>query len=310
MNILKCFNSGLIVPLVYQAHLTGIFIITDKVSSGEFKLEDIEFLSVLSSQISVAIENTRLYEAEKMASRQLREAQEQLVYNERQAALGEMSAKIAHEINNPLGIIKNYLQLIKRSIGSNIEATNYSDIVSQEINRIARIVHELLDFHRPQGIVFEKIDVSKVLDDVLLLMERKLEVQKITLCKKFDSNLPHVNASAENLKQVFLNLIINASDEMHDGGTISLTIQERSGCLLIDFHDTGPGIEPELIPHIFEPFFTTKDPGKGTGLGLSVCYGIIKNHGGSITYSNTETGGCFSIELPIERKLDKHESEH
>ena len=286
------------VPLIYQSNLTGIFIIADKMSNREFEMEDKEFLSVLGSQISVAIENARLYSSEKMAIRQLREAQEQLVQTERAAALGEMSAKVAHEVNNPLNIIGNYLQLIRRAMPYNIEATGYVDIVSEEIERIAGIVRQLLDFHRSGTEELAPVDVCRLVNSVLRLVERQLAASNIELIRKFPTDCPSVLGIPENLKQVFLNLIINAADFMPEGGQLEVAITPLSESLQMTFTDTGPGIAPELIPHIFEPFFTTKEPGKGTGLGLSVCYGIIKRHGGSITFKNTRNGGCFQIELP------------
>ena len=304
-DVLKHFHPGLVVPLMYQSNLTGIFIIADKMSNRKFEMDDIEFLSVLGSQISVAIENARLYSAEKMATRQLRAAQEQLVQTERTAALGEMSAKVAHEVNNPLGIIGNYLQLIRRVADTNIEAINYLDIVSDEIDRIAGIVRQLLDFHRPGSEELVPVDVCRLVDNVLQLMERQLAAENIELVKKFPTDCPPIFGVPENLKQVLLNIIINAVDFMPDGGRLEVAITASDHSLRVTFCDTGPGISPELIPRIFEPFFTTKEPGKGTGLGLSVCYGIIKRHGGSITYKNTETGGCFQIELPVGAEGDR-----
>ncbi len=300
------FNPGLVVPLLYQSKLTGVFIISQKMSDRPFEMEDIEFLSVLGSQISVAIENARLYQAERMAARQLREAQDQLVQTERVAALGEMSAKVAHEINNPLGIIKNYLQLIRRVESNNVEATNYVDIVSEEIDRIAGIVRQLLDFHRPRGLKFVPVDIRALIDNVLELMERKLISSNIEVVRNEHGECPEVNGVPENLKQVFLNIIINAVDMMPRGGRLEVSMRSSEKDIQVTFCDTGPGIEPELIPRIFEPFFTTKEPGKGTGLGLSVCYGIIRRHNGSITYRNTEQGGCFQINLPV--ASDENES--
>ncbi|MEW6412527.1 MAG: ATP-binding protein [Candidatus Zixiibacteriota bacterium] len=296
--ILERFHPGLIVPLIFQSRLGGVLLITDKMSGREFNMDDIEFLSILGNKISVAIENTRLYEAEKEASQQLRATQQQLVHSERLAALGEMSAKVAHEINNPLGIIKNYLLLTRKSVGSNKNAGEFLEILSQEIERIARIVKELLDFHRPKGIQFRRVDIAAVVSDVLLLMERQMESKGIRLEKGFEPNCPEVEASPESLKQVFLNLIINAVDVMPNGGRLKVSVVSEADEVVISFRDTGPGIAPDVIPRIFEPFFTTKEPGKGTGLGLSVCYGIIKQHKGSITYKNTDDGGCFEVRLP------------
>ncbi len=299
-KVLKNFQSGLVVPLIYQGRISGLFIIADKISGREFQLDDIEFLSILGSQISVAIENARLYKAEKMATSKLIDAQGQLVNSERLAALGEMSAKVAHEINNPLGIIKNYILLIKRTIEENPEALDYSNIVGHEIDRIAQIVRELLEFHRPTGFDYKLINPIDIIEDVLHLMEQQFDKQKITLSRNFINDCPRIEASFENLKQVFMNLILNSVDVMEGGGSLTLSVGQAEQSLVFQVCDTGSGIPEEIIPRIFEPFFTTKDPGKGTGLGLSVCYGIIKRHKGTITYKNRqEGGGCFEIVIPI-----------
>lgn len=297
--ILRMFEPGIIVPLVYQTRLTGVFLMSEKISGREFKMDDIEFLSILGNQIAVAIENARLYEGEKMAIHQLRSAQQQLVQTEKIAALGEMSAKVAHEVNNPLGIIKNYVLLVERTCRGNEEAGKFVGIISEEIDRIARIVKQLLDFHRPEGISFQKVDIVRIIDDVLVLMERQLASYKIELVKEYQVNKPLIMGAPESLKQVFLNLIINSRDVLGGGGTITIALDRVDDELSIRFMDTGPGIPPEYIPRIFEPFFTTKELGQGTGLGLSVCYGIIKNHNGSITFKNMNPGSCFEIKLPI-----------
>jgi signal transduction histidine kinase len=297
--ILKMFHPGLAVPLIHQTQLKGLLVLSDKISGREFTLDDVEFLSILGNQIAVAIENARLYEAERKATEQVRATQQQLVQSERLAALGEMSAKVAHEINNPLGIIKNYLMLIRRSTTGNVEARNYTDVVNQEISRIARIVTELLNFDRPNGMTYQLTDVAAVIDDILRLMEQKCDRQKIRLVRHFAPDCPKVNAAPEHLKQVFLNLVINACDAMPDGGELEMTVKPDAGYVLIRFCDTGPGIPADVSPHVFEPFFTTKEPGQGTGLGLSVCYGSITKHGGTITYRNTERGACFEITLPV-----------
>lgn len=306
-KILDHFSPGLVIPLIYQTRLTGLFLITDKMSNRPFIDDDLEFLSILANQISVAIENTRLYSAEKLASQQLRATQQQLVHSERLAALGEMSAKIAHEINNPLGIIKNYLLLTKNNLENTAAANENISIVSEEIDRIAKIVKELLDFHRPRGFEVKKVDVAKVLSDILILTERKLEAANIKLIKHFKPECQEIEASVENLKQVFLNLIINAIDVMEEGGELTVTTECNEEFVTIEFSDTGPGIAPEIIPRIFEPFFTTKSPTKGTGLGLSVCYGIIKRHNGEISFKNLKKGGCFRIDLPIRNSNKSYE---
>jgi len=189
--------------------------------------------------------------------------------------------------------------LVRRAMGKNIEASGYADIVGQEIDRIAHIVRELLDFYRPVRDDLEPVDVIGVMDDVLTLMDRQFKKLSIELFTDFSIDQYLINGSADNLKQVYLNIIINACDAMSSGGKLGIKIKLEDENLMIIFCDTGPGIPPDIIPRIFEPFYTTKESGKGTGLGLSVCYGIIKRHGGSITYKNTNDGGCFEIKLPI-----------
>ncbi|MDF1544172.1 MAG: ATP-binding protein, partial [bacterium] len=296
--LLEQFHPGLVIPLIYQARLSGIFIIGDKMSNRDFQMDDIEFLSILGSQISVAIENARLYRAEMAATRQLREAQEQLVHTERLAALGEMSAKVAHEINNPLGIIQNYVLLVRRTTEGNKEASNYIDVVGHEISRIARIVQELLDFTRPTPSDFAEVDLKELAEEVLSLMSPQFSKQKVEVIREFPDEEILVKGLSENIRQVLMNILINALDVLPGGGQIRVGLLKEDGKAILRVCDTGPGIESAIVPHIFEPFFTTKDPGKGTGLGLSVCYGIIKRHGGNITYKNIEGGGCFRIAIP------------
>jgi signal transduction histidine kinase len=300
--ILAKFSPGIVVPLIYQTRLTGIFLLSDRISNAPFRPDDIEFLSILANQIAVAIENARLYDSERRAISQLRSAQQQLVQTEKLAALGEMSAKVAHEVNNPLGIIKNYLLLTRKSMAdSSLEpkTEQYLGIVGDEIDRIARIVKQLLEMHRGGGVAFERLDMCPIVDAVLALTERQLATAKIEVDKQFELNPAWVYGSAESLKQVFLNIIINARDAMAAGGRVTVRVRQVDAEVSIKFCDTGPGIPAEIVPRIFEPFFTTKDPGHGTGLGLSVCWGIVKSHHGSITFTNLNPGGCFDIRLPV-----------
>lgn len=298
-EILGAFTGGILVPLIFQTRLSGIFIMGEKMSGKTYQQADNEFLSILGNQIAVAIENARLYEAERMATRQLREAQQQLLQTERLAALGEMSAKVAHEVNNPLGIIKNYLLLLEQGEEDGQKGKEYFRIVGQEIDRIAQIVRQLLSFHRPHEIALSRLDVEMTILEILGFMERPLISDKVELIRELSGLKPIVLGDEQSLKQVFLNLLINARDAMPDGGRLIVRTKVEGDNLVISFLDNGPGISPQVIPRIFEPFFSTKEPGKGTGLGLSVCYGIIKHHRGSITFNNVEAGGCFRISLPL-----------
>ncbi len=296
---LALFPHGLVIPLIIQSRLKGLLVLGRKVSGVGFASDDIEFLSILANQFVVALENARLYESEKNALRELRIAQRQLVLTERQAAIGELSAKIAHEVNNPLSIISNYLHLCSRNLENPEKAEGHLDVARQELSRIARIVRQLLDFHRPQKVEKSVIDVRELIDDILGLVEWQLVERKIDIERLADDPLPDVVGSPEQLKQVFLNLVINARDFMPNGGRLKIAITNHDASVKIRFVDSGPGIPPENISRIFEPFFTTKEDSTGTGLGLSVCFGIIKEHGGDITAGNDPaSGAAFEITLP------------
>ena len=305
--ILGNFAQGVVVPLIHQTSLAGLFLLADKISGREFTVDDMEFLSALGNQIAVAIENARLYEAEKTAMQQLRAAQQQLVQTERLAALGEISAKIAHEVNNPLGIIKNYVLLLKRAGFESSEIVEYSDIVGQEIDRIAGIVRQLRDFQRPARMELGPMDIRSSLEDILTLMERPLQSSNISIERKYEGGRFIVNGNADSLKQVFLNLIINARAAMEVGGKLTICMKREDAEVVLQFCDTGTGIAPEIIPRIFDPFFTTKGEA-GTGMGLSVCYGIMKSHLGTITYKNLEPGGCFTLTLPLTDDFEKNDT--
>ncbi len=305
--ILDNFDQGVVVPLIHQTHLAGLFMLADKISGREFTSDDMEFLSALGNQIAVAIENARLYEAESTAMQQLRAAQQQLVQSERLAALGEVSAKIAHEVNNPLGIIKNYVLLLKRIGSESDKIVEYSDIVGQEIDRIAGIVRQLRDFQRPVMMERGPIDIRVALEEILTLLERQLQTTNITIDRQFGDERFIVDGNADSLKQVFLNLIINSRAAMEAGGELTICLKREEQKVHLRFCDTGTGISPEIIPRIFDPFFTTKGEA-GTGMGLSVCYGIIKSLQGTITYKNLEPGGCFSITLPLLDDAEKNDT--
>ncbi|MEZ5358038.1 MAG: ATP-binding protein [Candidatus Zixiibacteriota bacterium] len=296
---LNVFSSGILLPLIIKSELKGLLLVSNKVTGELFAADDIEFLSILANQFVVALENARLYESEKNALEELRITQKQLVLTERQAAIGELSAKIAHEVNNPLSIISNYLHLAGRNIEKPDAALNHLDVVKQELGRIARIVRQLLDFHRPQVLEKRAVDVGQIVEDILGLIYWQLADNKIIVDKHIAPNLPRILGAPEQLKQVMLNMVINAKDFMPEGGTLTIKAYGQDGWLKISFADTGPGIPQENLSRIFEPFFTTKEGSKGTGLGLSVCFGIIKEHNGRIAAANAPgKGAVFEISIP------------
>ena len=309
IDLLKSIDIELVVPMSLKNRICGLLVVTEKIAKTPFLEDDKDFLAILANQLSVAVENARLFESEKDAYHKLAQAQRQLMETEKLAALGQLSARVAHEVNNPLGIIKNYLEILLQNAGGSEQMVNYVKILKEEVNRIAGIVRQLLDFYHPHSIEKGEVQINKVLDEIINLVSIQLESKKINIVKEYEKPLPDVWASSEQLKQVFLNLIMNARDFMLDGGDLIIAVNKLDGWIYIDFADSGVGIDPNGLSKVFEPFYTTKKDGEGTGLGLSVCYGIIQNHGGIITVKNRQEGGAvFTIKLPVYHGENNHKS--
>jgi signal transduction histidine kinase len=299
---LQALEAELVVPLISKGNLIGILFLPRKLSGLPYQENDLEFVSILVNQLSVAIVNAHLYESEKEALMELRTAQKRLIESERLAALGRLAASIAHEVNNPLGIIKNYLTIISKSANLNDDAQKNVSIVHEEVDRIAIIVRQLLDFYRPTLEQQIEMNVIDVVNATLDLVNQKLESLGIEIEKNFSGFAELIiSGSPSRLKQVFLNLILNARDVMPKGGKLSVTAHLDGGMVELNFIDSGTGISNEELPRVFEPFFTTKQE-SGTGLGLAVCHGIISSHNGTITASNNDDiGARFTIRLPLLR---------
>lgn len=297
---LKYLEAEMICPMLIQQQVRGILVVSRKLSGAAYEEDDKEFLSILINQFTVAVDNARLYESERDAHLRLREAQAQLVHSEKLAAMGRLSATIAHEVNNPLGIIKNYLHILNDDSSDPDQARDNLGIVSDEVNRIAGIIRRLLDFHRPATPGEHDLDLWRVIEDCLKITRKSRANQNIEVESDPERIPAPVRGNAEELKQVFLNLLMNAIDAMPDGGTLSVRVIMRRRTVLALISDTGPGIAPDVMPRLFEPFVTTKQEGQGTGLGLYVCYGIVQRHGGRISARNRKEGGAtFRVRLPI-----------
>jgi signal transduction histidine kinase len=296
---LKMLEAELIVPLIAKGNLLGILFLPRKLSGTAYQDNDLEFVSILVNQLSVALDNAGLYEREKKALLELRSAQQRLIESERLAALGKLSASIAHEVNNPLGIMKNYLAIISKLSGDDPEVKENVEIVQDEIGRIALIVKQLLDFYRPTVEKPVEFNACEILTVVLDLMKNELEDSRIEIERSIYNTPCPLVGSPDNMRQVFLNLLLNSRDAMPDGGKIAISARKIDEVLEIKFVDNGTGIAEKDLQQIFEPFYTTKKD-SGTGLGLAVCYGIVRSHDGTITASNNPDGGAtFTIKLPM-----------
>jgi two-component system NtrC family sensor kinase len=268
-------------------------------SGDEIELLAVEF-NRMAERMQRAQEQLQRHSKElEQKVNQLRRLQAQLMQSERMAATGELAAQIAHEINNPLGIIKNYVGIAKLLMPEEDPNRENMKIVDQEINRIAGIVRRLLKFAKPGAEDIQPVQINQVLEELLALLRGQLFRRKIEVSAELAENLPEVSVSTDQIRQVFLNLIKNAEDAMAEGGKLTVRTRYRKGRVEIDVADDGCGIPPENVKNIFEPFFTTKGV-KGTGLGLTVSYGIIKNYNGEINVdSEPGRGTTFTIQLPV-----------
>ena len=232
--------------------------------------------------------------------RALRRTQEQLLQSEKLAAMGRLTSQIAHELNNPLYGIMNTLELLKTEIPVQNKRRKILEMALSETLRLSDLLRKMLSFSKPDQQERRPVDINTVIDEILLLHEKQLQENTITISTSYTDNLGNVNASKDQLRQVFLNLVANARDAMPDGGNLHVSTQRRDDTVAVEISDNGIGIAPEHIDKVFDSFFTTKDSVKGVGLGLAVCYGFIKDHGGDIQVtSEVGTGTTFTITFPV-----------
>ncbi|MGH7616584.1 MAG: hybrid sensor histidine kinase/response regulator, partial [Gemmatimonadaceae bacterium] len=230
-----------------------------------------------------------------------REIRGRLMESDRLAAVGELVAGVAHEVNNPLSSISAFAQLLLRDGGLTPAQQESVEVIKSETQRASQVVKDLLAFARRSEASREPLDLNVVLARTLRLRGYQLASNKIQLETDYAPELPAVIGDARQLQQVFLNLVTNAIQAMATlgGGTLFVTSRHEGSRVIVNMRDTGPGIPDPARAHIFEPFFTTKEEGEGTGLGLSVSYGIVTAHGGAIEVVSTSTAGTtFEVSLP------------
>ncbi|PIP06036.1 MAG: hypothetical protein COX51_09695, partial [Syntrophobacteraceae bacterium CG23_combo_of_CG06-09_8_20_14_all_50_8] len=233
----------------------------------------------------------------------LQKIREQLARSEKLTAVGEMAAGVAHEINNPLGGILLYSNLVLEDIPENSPARENMQKIIYQTNRCKSIVQNLLDFARAPTDDMVPLQINNVIKTSLNLVKDQSMFHDIEIETEFTEDLPDVVGNQSRLEEVFLNLFINAADAMKESGgklTIITELSDLNSAKII-ISDTGKGIDKKHLPHIFEPFFTTKEPGQGTGLGLSIAYGTIREHNGFIDADSTPgKGASFIITLPLD----------
>ena len=222
-----------------------------------------------------------------------------LIQSEKLAATGRLAADVAHEVNNPLGIIKNYLTMLKREMKGNApEVIEDLDVIDEEISRIAVIIKGLLAFSRPEYKDEGFVDINRTIEDIVTLVGNSIKKHGVELDMELDRSIPEIKISSGHLKQVMINLINNSHDAMPEGGELAIRTYDRKDGAVITVEDSGSGIREEDMKELFTPFYTTKGV-KGTGLGLAISYGIVKGYGGDINLrAKEEKGVVASVFLP------------
>jgi len=223
-------------------------------------------------------------------------ARARLAQSEKLAALGQLAATVAHEVRNPLGIMRSAAQTLTERLPSG-ELAQASTFIIAEIDRLANVVSSLLGFARPLQLESRAVTVTELFDHATLLAAGELEAKRARLQRHTASALPLVQGDPDLLSQVLLGLLANAAEAVPPGGTVALDAAAADGAVRIHVSDSGPGVPAELRAQIFEPFFTTR--ARGTGLGLAIARHIIEAHGGRIEVGDASTGGaCFTVTLP------------
>jgi two-component system NtrC family sensor kinase len=308
-------HSLLCAPIKHLERSIGAIEILNK-RGGQFDEEDLSLLVSVASIAAVALENARLYHDLRQEAAEHEETEAKFIQAAKISALGRLAASVAHEISNPLQAVQGYLSLAEERLErarSQDRVQQYLRIASEEIERISDLVARVREFYRPTRRGFWPTDVHVVLERVLDLSRRRLEQSGVTVECGWRSSppapLPHVEANADQLVQVFLNLVINAIEAMPDGGTLHVSaVEDRlpddgRPAVRVEFADTGNGMDAVTLDRLFEPFFTTKED--GSGLGLSVSYGIIRSHRGEIWATSEEgQGATFAVRLPVEQPPD------
>ena len=233
--------------------------------------------------------------------------EEQMVQNEKLTSLGLLAAGVAHEVNTPLAVISNYIQMLSKQMPGEDPRQKTIDKIVKQTFRASEIVNNLLNFSRTAPAEFAEIDLNSILEETLSLVQHPFKTARVNVVRNFSGSLPVMLGSNTRLQQVFLNLLMNARDAMPAGGMVEIRTYAQNGSVEVEITDTGIGIRPENLNRIFDPFFTTKASGRGTGLGLSVSYGIVKEHGGKVEVRSTpEKGTSFRLEFPVARKAAVH----
>lgn len=286
---------------------------TQIIASGDFSYR---IKTNLTDELGeLAISFNKMAEYLQNTYQNLKATSAQLTQSAKLAAVGELAAGVAHELNQPLMVIRGHAQELIEGDSIPDRITKDLKLIEKQTGRMMRIINHLRAFARQSSGAFEPVDLNDVINDAFTLITQQLRNNNIEIIKELDDAIPRIWGDPNKLEQVFLNLMTNSKDAMEEMGHGTLTVRtlpvynqaasenKKATGVLVLFRDTGTGIGYDIIDKIFDPFFTTKEVGKGTGLGLSISYSILKDHGGSITAeSNDGPGTTFTLNFPAERR--------
>ncbi|OGW36979.1 MAG: hypothetical protein A2010_00545 [Nitrospirae bacterium GWD2_57_9] len=297
-------KSIMTIPLWSSNSLSGLLTAVNKKGGGVFDKHDLRLFTVFSNLAGAALQNASLYTDLMGKMNELRSAQEQLVHSTKMAAIGELAANVAHEVNNPLTSVLGYTTHLLKTLDLPESPKRILGMMEQETLRVRKIIRNLLDFSRQKASWMQPGDILIPLRETTSFIRGAAESTEISIYEEYDGTPVIVNMDANEMKQVFINIINNALQAMSAGGHLRIRLATvRDLEVMIEFSDTGVGIAEQNITKIFEPFFSTKESGDGTGLGLSISYRIVQNHGGRIEVeSQPGSGTRFKVFLPLFKK--------
>jgi len=324
-------GAEIVLPMIFEENLNGFIVLGEKLSGDLFTREDMDLLETLAGQSSLAVENARSYKLLndlkenlekkveerttdlKHALSEKERTQEMLIRSESLAAIGQLVAGVAHELNNPLTTVTSLVQATIEDIEQWDEQQPFDpDLIDdlkfadKELGRAKSIVESLLGLSRQTQTYSESVSINSVVKDALRIMHNQYKHHGLKIVENYDRDLPDIQGNFANLGQVALNIIQNAIQSViHNKGVIYLDTWFDSDKRRVVFSckDTGPGIPESIRQDIFRPFFTTKEVGRGTGLGLYICHEIVRKHGGTLKLRDSDgPGAVFEVRLPIDAK--------
>ncbi len=295
-------KSCAIAPLMARERVVGVVIVDNALSGKPISKDDLRFLQLVTNQAGMAIENSILYNQIEDANRSLREARERLVQGERLSTIGEMAASIAHEVKGPLVSIGGFARRLEKKLPAESAEHDHAATIVSEVRRLEKLLTDILSFARKTTICYATCTINDIIEESLAIIAPTLEEGGITVIKHYPREPVALLGDSQQLKQVFLNLFVNAQEAMKQGGMLRIAVaparMNSRNAVSVKIADTGGGVPLEALSSIFNSFFTTKEA--GTGLGLPIANRIVTNHGGKIQLTNKPGSGAeFNVILPL-----------